>query len=133
MQNLVLDPLSTLVMEIGGTDPASYDQMLVEQTATLAGALLLSLESGYSPLPGDTAYLIARLDGDGFFDGMTEGMQILIDSMPAIITYQANWTGSALTSSWTGGNDVGVMFVPEPACSALILLGLPLLILRRRR
>ena len=53
--NLYLAPASTTRIEIAGTTAGTqYDQLIVDQTASLAGALDVSLLDGFSPAPLDS-------------------------------------------------------------------------------
>lgn len=122
----------TLNAEINGIAAGTlYDQVNVTGTVDLTGGAL-SVLLGYTPSHGDLIFLVAN-DGSeavtGTFNGMSEGFQFSAGGQQWQITYQANAEG---TPAFTGGNDVALMAVPEPAAGLLGGLGL-LALLRRRR
>jgi hypothetical protein len=69
--NYVQGPGGTLLVEIGGTAPASqYDQLVVNGNATLGGTLQVTLVNGFVPLGGET-FTVVRASGSvsGAFAG----------------------------------------------------------------
>ena len=117
------------------------DLVNVTGSVTLDNAdlsLALWTGSGYSaPISGDIFYLIAN-DGADAISGvfaqlngapatLTEGSLFSWDSQQWKITYQANYTGSYGSSSFTGGNDAAIIVVPEPATLAGAAAGIALL------
>ena len=62
-------------------------------------------------------YILNRADTGTYantFAGLPEGAYVdLGNGVFGKLTYQANWTGSAATSSIAGGNDVAIT-IPEP-------------------
>lgn len=64
----------------------------------------------------------------GTFSGYADGSTFLLGSQSFMLTYQ----GDSGSNSFSGGNDLAVMVIPEPASALLGSLGL-LVLLRRRR
>lgn len=100
--------------------------------------------SGYSaPILGDIFYLIANDGADsisGVFTSLNgspatlaEGSQFSWNSQQWKITYQANYTGSYESSSFTGGNDAAIIVVPEPTTLAGAVTGFAVLAVFIRR
>ena len=120
---------STFTIELNGTTVGTeYDQLNVTGSASLAGLLGVSV----SILPdNNTLFFILTTTGGttgAFSNAPTDGGTYTFDGQEFQISYQAN----AGTNTFTGGNDVALMVVPEPAAALLGGIGL-LLILRRRR
>ena len=104
-----------------GTDPGvpgGYDQLVVNGTVTLAGAL--DVGGSYSTTPNDLFWIILN-DGDdkilGQFDGIDPGQAITIDSRNFYVYYEADYDTGLLS----GGNDVLLTSVPEPSTFAMLL------------
>jgi autotransporter-associated beta strand protein len=105
VQNVLLEPTSTLIMEVAGPLPGSgYDQLEISGTATLNGTLEMEFTDGFSPSPGESFQL---------FNGATTGSFSQLN-LPAI----GGWSWN--TSNLYSGGTVSV--VPEP--STLTLLGI---------
>jgi autotransporter-associated beta strand protein len=120
----------TLAADLNGTAVGTqYDQVNVTGTVTLSG--LLALTVGYTPANGDMLFLVAN-DGtdaiNGNFAGLAQGAEFIQGGQKWSIHYNADST----TSSFTGGNDVALMAIPEPRAALLGGLGM-LMLLRRRR
>ena len=99
VQNVLLDPTSTLIMELDGTTPGSgYDQLDVSGLATLNGTLELTYLDGFSPSEGESFDL---------FNGKTSGSFVQI-SLPAL-SNGLSWDTSSLYANGT------VSVVPEPS------------------
>jgi fibronectin-binding autotransporter adhesin len=129
--NFDLQSGSTLNVELDGTSPGTeYDQLFVNGSVTLAGAL--NLTANFAPVDGDLFFILVNDGADainGTFAGLLEGGTFNVSGQEYQITYQANFED---TPSLTGGNDVALVVVPEPAAALLGGLGL-LGLLRRRR
>jgi hypothetical protein len=132
--NLTLSGSSTYRVELGGTTPGDgpgfYDQvnMLSSGSVTLnSGAGLdISLIDGFTPSATDMFFILTRADLAEWttkFAGFEEGASITLGSYTGSVTYKANWTGSQLTSTATGGNDFAIVPVPEPGTMTLLALG----------
>ncbi len=116
---------------IAGTD---YDQLNVSGTVTLAGALNLTI--GSTPVNGELFFILAN-DGadaiDGTFSGLADGHTFSASGQDFQISYFGNYDSvTPANNSFTGGNDVVLMAIPEPAAAFLGSLGM-LVLLRRRR
>jgi autotransporter-associated beta strand protein len=122
----------TLSAELNGTAVGTqYDQVNVTGTVTLSGLLALTVGGGYTPANGDMLFLVVK-DGtdaiNGNFVGLAQGAEFIQGEQKWSIHYNADST----TSSFTGGNDVALMAIPEPRAALLGGLGM-LALLRRRR
>lgn len=122
--NLSLTSSSTTMIEIGGLDIESFDQMLISGDLSLDGDLNVSLINGYS-LDQNQTYLIGDVEGElfGQFDGLSEGAKVgEFDGFSLFVTYTAG-----------NGNDLGLFTVPEPSSTLFLLLGTATISIRRRR
>jgi autotransporter-associated beta strand protein len=124
----------TLSLELNGTlAGAEYDQVNVIGTVNLSG--LLTATVGYTPV-NDQLLFILNNDGSdaitGTFSGLADLDTIDLGGYQWRISYTANYAGSN-TGTFTGGNDIALMAIPEP--SALVFLGLSTfcIVSRRRR
>ena len=107
VQNVLLEPTSTLIMEFAGDTPGSgYDQLDISGLATLNGTLELSYLDGFSPSVGDRFQIL---------DGPTTGSFSVI-SLPALSS-GLSWNTSNLYSDGT------IRVVPEPSTLALLGVG----------
>jgi fibronectin-binding autotransporter adhesin len=121
---------------IAGTN---YDQLNVigNGTVTLAGALNLTI--GTAPVNGELFFILANdhtdaIAGTRFSNASVDNQIYTLDGQQFQISYNGDFTGNPLTSTFNSvnGNDVVLMAVPEPAAALLGSLGL-LALLRRRR
>jgi autotransporter-associated beta strand protein len=130
--NLTLEDGSTLAIELNGTTLGTqYDQVNATGTVSLAGLLVLT--AGFTPTNGDLFFIIRNNLSDavsGTFSGLADGSSVFAGLQEFKISYFANAEGSP---SFTGGNDVALMAVPEPAAAVLGGLGLLMLLRRRAR
>lgn len=127
--NLVLGATSELQMEIGGSTPSLYDQLIVSGGVTLTGALMVSVIDGFVPTPGQTFTLIDNL-GAGLLDGQFTGL-----ANDAFIDASANGVDAFFRIQYNAGdgNDLLLLaVVPEPSASVL-MAGLLLLLRRKAR
>ncbi len=103
VQNVLLDPTNTLILELGGTSPGSgYDQLDISGLATLNGTLDLELLDGYTPAIGDSYDIL---------NGPTTGRFAQINT-PALPNGE-QWNTSNLYTNGT------VSVTPEPSTLAL--------------
>jgi len=121
---------ASLNIELNGvTAGTGYDQLNVTGTTTLAG--LLSLTTGFTPTNGDLFFILLNDDTDavnGTFAGLANNATLTSGGQE----FQISYFGDSGTNSFTGGNDVVLMAVPEPRAAILGGLGI-LALLRRRR
>jgi autotransporter-associated beta strand protein len=128
-----------LSIEIGGTtaggnNTSGYDRLVVTGGITLNGAQLEgTLLNGFTAAPTDLFFIMINDGIDPVQGAFAQGSSITIGSQIFDISYSGNWTGTQATSSFSGGNDVVLRAVPEPATAPLILLGIAGLALRRRK
>jgi fibronectin-binding autotransporter adhesin len=130
--NTDLQAGSTLSMEINGPAVGTgYDRLNVTGTVSLAGALSVSL-GGYTPVNSALFFILANDGADAitgtFSNAPTDGATYTFDGQQFQISYFGDTTGG----TFTGGNDVVLMAVPEPQAALLGSLGV-LALLRRRR
>ncbi|MGA0845068.1 MAG: beta strand repeat-containing protein [Luteolibacter sp.] len=122
---------STLGIEINGIDAGStYDQLNVTGSATLAGLLNISL--GFTPANNDLFFILLNDSDDavnGTFNGLADNSEFSVGEQ----VFKISYFGDSGTSSFTGGNDVVLMTIPEPRAALLGALGLLVLIRRQRR
>ena len=133
--NTTLELGSTLGIEIDGASLATgYDQLNVTGTVSLAGLLSITMGS-FTPAVGDLFFILANDGTDDisgvFSNAAVNGSTYSLDGQDFMISYFGNNTGGG-AGSFTGGNDVVLMAVPEPASALLGSLGV-LALLRRRR
>lgn len=128
--NVDLQSGSTLAIELNGdTAGTGYDQLNVTGTVALAGTLDLSL--GYAPVE-NTMFFIINNDGTDAVTGTFSGLADNDWFQDGSQWFKIGYSGDAGTNSFTGGNDVVLMAVPEPGATLLGSLGV-LALLRRRR
>ena len=121
----------TLSLELNGTTAGTgYDQVNVAGSVTLSGILAATV--GYTPVNGQLLFILLNDGVDaitGTFSGLAQGATVTFDGYDWQISYTANSTGN----TFTGGNDVALMAVPEPNVAALFGgLGIVALLRRRR-
>ena len=110
-----------------------YDQIAVTGTVNIAGGSLVALFSSGSYALGDKLFILLNDDSDaitGTYSGYAQGATVATyGGFDWQISYLADSTGN----TFTGGNDIALMAVPEPNIAALIGGFGVLALLRRRR
>jgi autotransporter-associated beta strand protein len=117
---LTLGSASSSVFELGGTATAAYDRVVGISALTLDGTLTVQYFGGFNPAAGNSFDLFdfSSVDTSGF----SLGTDLVLPALDPGLT----WDTSAFFSAGT------LSVVPEPSASVL-LAGLSLLALRRRR
>ena len=122
----------TFTAEIDGLTPGTqHDQINVTGTVDITGGSLTTVFTGSYSL-GDMIFLLLNDGADaitGTYSGLAQGAVFTGGGFDWQISYLADSGGSP---TFTGGNDIALMAVPEPNVAAL-LGGLGLLALLRRR
>ncbi len=122
--NLTVQATGGLNFDLGGTTAGSFDQLSVTGSVTLGGSLLTGFVGGYTPVMGDILSIILN---DGTSDAVTGTFSGLAEGAPV------GATGFYITYAGGDGNDVVLTTVPEPGSVTLLLGGLAILGVRRRR
>lgn len=125
-----------LAMEINGlTAGTQHDRVDVTGTVNITGSSLSLTSTGYTAVNNDLIFILLNNDLDtitGTFAGLVDGASVgIIGGKEFKISYFANGD-SAGSPSFTGGNDIALMAIPEPRASLLGAIGL-IALLRRRR
>ena len=125
----------TYSAEITGTTAGvgGYDQIVVTGTVDITGGSLVALFSSGSYALGDKLFILTNDGSDaitGSYSGFAQGATVATyGGFDWAISYLADATGN----TFTGGNDIALMAVPEPSASLLIGSFGALALLRRRR
>jgi autotransporter-associated beta strand protein len=119
--------------EIAGTTAGTgHDQIDVTGTVNLTGGTLVTMFSG-SYSPGNIVFIL-RNDGTdaitGTFAGLAQGATA---ASYGFMDWQISYTANTVTNSFTGGNDIALMAIPEPASVSVAGIGLAMLLGRRSR
>ena len=130
--NITLEAGSTLGIEIeGATVGTQYDRLNVTGSVSLAGLLSMTMSGSYAPANGTLFFILANDGTDAitgtFSNASVNGGTYTFGSQQ----FQISYAGDTATSSFTGGNDVVLQAVPEPA--SLLLGAMAILTLLRRR
>lgn len=129
--NISLESGASLGINLEGVGAGSgYSQLNVTGGVTLAGMLAVNL--GFVPDHGDLFFIVNNDGSDAvtgtFSNASVNGEIYTLGGR----NFQISYFGDTFTNSFTGGNDVVLLTVPEPASALLGGIGI-LLILRRRR
>ncbi len=126
---------SKLKLEIGGLGAGSHDRLSVNGAISLNGATLDgTLLNGFTPVIGDLFFIVLNDGADAVSGTFAQGGRIAFGGRTFDIGYTGNFVADGSGSNaFTGGNDVVLRVVPEPTSAVLILSGINLLALRRRR
>ena len=113
------------IAEIAGTTAGTgYDQISVTGGVNISGGSLFTSFSGSSYLPNDLLFLLLNDGTDpitGIYTGFAQGATVATyGGLDWRISYTADWANN----SFTGGNDIAIMAVPEPSTYAMALAGL---------
>jgi MYXO-CTERM domain-containing protein len=124
----------TFMAEINGlTAGIEHDQINITGTVDITGGSLTAMFSGGTYAANDMIFILLNDGGDaitGTYAGLTQGATVInYGGFDWAISYVAN----SGTNSFTGGNDIALMAVPEPSSALLGVLGVLLLVLLRRR
>ncbi len=107
VDNVLLDPSNTLILDVGGSTPGSgYDRLDISGLATLDGTLDVDLMDGFTPSAGQSFNLFA---------GPTSGRFSQVN-LPAL----ANGLSWNTDNLYTTG---AVTVVPEPSAFVLLVIG----------
>ena len=119
--------------EIAGTTAGSgYDQIAVNGTVDITGGSLVAIFSG-SYTANDLLFILLNDSTDaitGTYTGFAQGDTVVSYGG---FDWQISYTADSTGSTFTGGNDIALMAVPEPNVAALIGGFGILALLRRRR
>jgi fibronectin-binding autotransporter adhesin len=141
--------MSKNVLGAGPVPATDYGQLSVAGTGTGSdGTSKVDLTGGNLQVSatsvelGDIYYILSNSGVDavagtfaklnGVTTNLAESAEFVLAGQTYRITYLANWTGTAGTSSFSGGNDVAIM-VPEPGSLGLLTAVGAMLLGRRRR
>lgn len=114
----------------GLTAETEHDQIAVTGTVDITGGSLTTVFSG-SYVENNLLFILLNDGTDaitGTFTGLAEGDTVYSSGG---LDWKISYTADSVTNSFTGGNDIALMAIPEP--SAALLGGLGLLALLRRR
>lgn len=121
--------LGNTVSPAAGTN---YTQLSATGSVTLAGDLSLTLDGGYVHNAGAMYFVVENDLNDaifGTFSGLAENAIFTIGGN----SFQISYFGNSAANSFTGGNDVVLMAVPEPTAFLLGSVSLAVLVSVRRR
>jgi hypothetical protein len=115
--NVTLGAGSTFFVRLNGATDGTYDRLNTTGNVNLTGSTLSGSSVGYTPTLGvDKLFIIVNSGSGtttGTFNGLIEGATVTLGGFPFAIHYGANFEGAG--QPLTGGNDVALTPVPEPA------------------
>lgn len=117
-----------------GNGAGFHDQVIVNGVVTLGASSTLSLESfsGFTPVNGDLIFILLNNESDainGTFSGLAQGATV---GNYLGFDWQISYVADSTGGTFTGGNDIALMAIPEPKAALLGALGVMLLFRRRR-
>ena len=119
--------------EIAGTTAgAGYDQIDVIGTVDISGGSLVTAFTG-SYAQNALLFLLLNDDTDainGTFAGYAQGATF---ASYGYMDWQISYTADSVNNTFTGGNDIAVMAIPEPSSCTVAGIGLAMLLGRRSR
>jgi autotransporter-associated beta strand protein len=113
---------------VAGTN---YTQLGVTGSVSLTGDFSLTLDGGYIHNDGALFFVLENDLSDaisGTFNGLADNAIVNVGGNE----FQISYFGNSASNSFTGGNDVVLMAVPEPSAAFLGILALGLSVARRR-
>lgn len=128
---------ANFTVELNGFNAGTgYDQASVVGSVNLGGANL-NRTLGFDPLGLDARLFIVANDGSdpitGTFAGLLNNATFNMTAPGGtIVPFQISYFGDSGTNALTGGNDVVLFAIPEPASFALLTLGGLMMMTRRR-
>ena len=119
--------------EIAGTTAGTgYDQIDVTGTVDISGGSLVTSFSG-SYAQNALLFLLLNDDTDainGTFAGYAQGATF---ASYGYMDWQISYTADSVNNTFTGGNDIAIMAIPEPSSCTVAGIGLAMLLGRRSR
>lgn len=122
-----LAPGATLEIEVIGREAGTgYDRVDVAGGVSIDGANL-SLVLSAVATPGDLLFIVVNDGSDpvnGEFAGLADGSEIWFGRVAGQLqSMRISYFGDLLTNQFTGGNDIVLLVLPEPATALLVLAG----------
>ncbi|MES2980850.1 MAG: autotransporter-associated beta strand repeat-containing protein [Verrucomicrobiota bacterium] len=116
-----------------GDGITGYDQINVTGTVNITDGSLAAMFTAGTYANGDLIFILLNDEDDaitGTYEGFGQGATVVnYGGFDWSISYTADSTGSG---SFTGGNDIALMAIPEPKTALLCTIGLLVLLKRRR-